>query len=73
MHILLGGIAAPAFVAAVFALALGLNPVRGAAWGAILGMAALACFAIQVSMADVWRFRPAWRGTALATVTGTSR
>jgi hypothetical protein len=48
LHILLGVIAAPAFVAAVFALTLGLNPPKSAAWGAIFGMAALACFALQV-------------------------
>ena len=65
MHILLGVIAAPAFVFFVFALALGLNPVKSAAWGAILGMAALVCFALQVSMAEVSRFqtRMAWDGT----------
>jgi hypothetical protein len=37
MHILLIPIAVPAAVAAIFALALGGNPVRAGAWGAIAG------------------------------------
>ena len=39
--------------------------MKSAAWGAILGMAALVCFALQVSMAEVSRFqtRMAWDGT----------
>jgi hypothetical protein len=38
MHVLLIPIVVPAAVAAIFALALGGNPVRAGAWGAILGM-----------------------------------
>jgi hypothetical protein len=54
MHILLGVfIGAPAFVFFVFACALGLNPVRGAAWGAIVGMAALAYVAWSESRPTV--------------------
>ena len=37
--LLLGVIAVPAFVFFVFAVALGHNAVKAAAWGAILGMA----------------------------------
>jgi hypothetical protein len=44
----LGVIAAPAFVFFVFAVALGRNPAKAAAWGAILGMAAIVMLAIQI-------------------------
>lgn len=37
-----GLIGAPAFVFFVFAVALGRDPLRAAAWGAILGMAMIA-------------------------------
>jgi hypothetical protein len=47
---ILGVIAAPAFLFFVFAVALGRDPIRAAAWGAILGMAVIAClFAMMVS------------------------
>jgi hypothetical protein len=38
----LGVIGVPAFVFFVFAVALGRNPAKAAAWGAILGMAVIA-------------------------------
>jgi hypothetical protein len=43
-----GVIAAPAFVFLVFAVALGRNPVKAAAWGAILGMGLIALTAAMM-------------------------
>ncbi len=49
MHVILGVfVAFPAFVFFVTALALRLDPIRSAACRALLGMVALACFALQI-------------------------
>jgi hypothetical protein len=42
MRVILGVIAFPALIFAIFAVALNLNPVRAAAFGAIVGMAVIA-------------------------------
>jgi hypothetical protein len=44
---LVGAIGAPAFVFLVFAVAFGLNPAKAAAWGAIVGMAAIVAIAVM--------------------------
>ena len=41
----LGVVGVPPFV---FAVALGRNPMRAAAWGAILGMAVIACMLVMI-------------------------
>jgi hypothetical protein len=41
MHFLALMVAIPAFIFFVFAVALGLDPLKAAAWGAISGMALL--------------------------------
>lgn len=41
MHVFLIVLGAPALIFAIFATALGFNPIRAAAWGAIFGMAAV--------------------------------
>jgi len=49
MHVILGVfVAFPAFVFFVTSLALRLDPIRSAACRALLGMVALACFALQI-------------------------
>jgi hypothetical protein len=51
MNTLLIPIVVPAAVAAIFALALGANPVRAGAWGAIAGMVFLAAIVVYVAHA----------------------
>jgi hypothetical protein len=48
LALILGLIGAPAFVFFVFAVALGRDPVKAAAWGAILGMAAIVLFVVMI-------------------------
>lgn len=43
MQVFLIVLGAPALVFAIFATAFGFNPIRAAAWGAILGMATAVC------------------------------
>ena len=45
---IIGVIAVPAFVFLVFAVALGRNPTKAAAWGAILGMGVLVLTAAMI-------------------------
>jgi hypothetical protein len=49
LGILLGVIAVPAFVFFVFAVALGRNAVKAAAWGAILGMGLIVAMAAMMA------------------------
>ena len=45
---IVGVIVVPAFVFLVFAVALGRNPVKAAAWGAILGIGLIALMAAMM-------------------------
>ena len=48
LALIIGVIGVPAFVFFVFAVALGRDPMKAAAWGAILGMAAIALVVAMV-------------------------